>query len=148
MIPPDLADYLLTTQSLNYVGEAAPIELYKADEIPLLDIYIDPNDGNVYDDIAPQEVRGKKVRYEVEVFDLVKTATNYPADGILFYISKLRRYGSWDCDHWIGYLFPENINWQDILADPSKYLNVQWSYLPEFEYFKPWEFGYKVSDWN
>lgn len=78
--------------------------------------------------------------YIVPIVDLLATADGYDPQGILVWIPALGAFGSWDCDHWDLIVFTGS-TWDDITADPARFLNAQWA--PGGEYLRPWEHGFE-----
>jgi hypothetical protein len=81
--------------------------------------------------------RNAKGHYTCEAVNLIASCEAYAPEFILCWIPALRRFGTWDADHWTLKVFA-GATWDDIAADPLPFLNAQWSNrLGEF--IAPWE---------
>ncbi len=63
--------------------------------------------------------------YEIPAINLTDQCESYDPEYILLYLPKEKMYGTWDCDHWNLYVFPET-SWTDIMKNPAPYINQQW----------------------
>lgn len=107
-------DYDGSLNDYNY-DEAEPgeVALIKPKELKVEEIYIEgPISGQSY--------------YSIPAINLVNACDGYEPDFILCYLPNEKKYGTWDCDHWVLYCF-ENTSWIEIKNNPIKYLNAQWS---------------------
>jgi len=62
--------------------------------------------------------------FYTEAYSLVHT-DDYLCDGILVWLPRLKMFGTWDSDHYELLVFPD-VSWNDISADPAKYIAAQW----------------------
>lgn len=81
---------------------------------------------------------GMSGSYEVPAVSLTADCDGYDPVGILLWLPNEKLFGSWDCDHYDLYVFP-GATWNDIVADPVKYIDTQWNTDRKVgEYFRPY----------
>ncbi len=66
-----------------------------------------------------------KSYYEIPAISLTNDNDYYDPEYILLWLPNEQQYGTWDCDHWVLYVF-EQAKWQDIAENPAPYINCQW----------------------
>ncbi|BDS07419.1 hypothetical protein NT6N_24590 [Oceaniferula spumae] len=119
-IPSDLISYLSNTPSLVISmeeGEVRKAELFSLSELKIERFQVESEE---YDDEGDPLSAA-----EFEGCSLLKTTEGYDPDGVLVWLTELKEYGAWDCDHLRLITFP-GATWSKIIADPTWYVNGQW----------------------
>ena len=138
-LPNDLVAYLSSRKPLSYdvaKSEPGPVSLKRVDDLSVRYVYVDTNDSPLKDEDPHYREKGY---YAVSAIDLIDQCNDsYDPSGILMWLPEYQMYGTWDSDHWHLIVFPD-INWSDIVRDPLRFLNAQWSAdLGKGEYLKAW----------
>ena len=126
-LPTDLADFLRARRELEYdfkACQAGQVVLLPVGAHVLGRVWVDPEHHR--DD--PHD--GDSGLYEVPAVSLLQECQHYDPEFILLWMPEPGCYGSWDCDHYELWLFPD-ASWSDIAANPLTYLNAQWFPPPD-----------------
>jgi len=149
-LPQDLITFLQTNKTLKYDPvecEAGLITLFPVSELTLGEVYIDSEASPL---IKTDPRAGEKGYYSVPAVNLVADCEGYDPEGILIWLPEQELFGTWDCDHWDVRVFAD-VKWTDIVNDPVKYINAQWSPdRVDNEYLIPWPkySFYKGRPWD
>lgn len=140
-IPEELLVFLASGQNLDYeprAVECGGTTLVDAASLDVVDVWVVSVDHECPDDPHADE----EGYYVVPCVSLLASAEHYDPEGILVWIPDLRRFGTWDSDHWDLVVFPR-ATWGDIVAEPGRFLNAQWD--PDETIgtrLKPWKHGF------
>lgn len=110
-----LVQFLKSGNKLNYdYNEAEPgfVGLHNFEDLKIDVIWIEGTESG-------------KSYYEIEAVSLTCENEYYDPEFILLWLPNEKQYGSWDCDHWILYVFNDT-KWEDIEKDPLPFINCQW----------------------
>lgn len=111
--------------------EAGPVGLHSIDELEEGVVWMgteDPDDPNFE----------KDGYYEIPAISLTGTCESYDPEFILLWLPDQKRFGTWDCDHWMLFVF-DDATWSMIEADPAAYLDAQWNPGDVVQSrFRPW----------
>lgn len=144
-LPDDFVAFLRSRKTLQYDQESVEpghVGLAPLSELKLGAVWIN-SDGSPFEDDDPQA--GEDGYYEVPAVSLTNECESYEPEFILLWLPNEQLFGSWDCDHWDLFVFRDT-TWADIIADPARYLDVQWSDTEReiSDYFKPFpKYGFK-----
>ena len=138
-LPEDLETFLGSDGQLTYDVEAVEpghVGLASRAELQLGVVWINSDQSPLEED---DPHAGEDGYYEVPAVSLTNECEAYDPEFILLWLPNERLFGSWDCDHWDLFVFRDK-TWGDIVADPAKYIDVQWSDLDReiSEHFKPY----------
>ena len=139
--PNDVTAYLQAHRSFDYdpsSTECGAVGLVSPEDLTLRDFWVNGEDRDWTDDPHAAD----DGCYVVPGIDLVGEIDGFDPDGILLWIPELVGFGSWDCDHWDLIVFGDT-SWDEIVADPVRYLDAQWDPACSFEYLKPWTAGFE-----
>lgn len=118
-LPAELIAFLEESSSLVIVmdeGEIRQAELLSLSELKLERFRVESD----YDDEGEA-----KYSEDFEGFSLLKSAGDYQPNGVLVWLTDLKQYGAWDCDH-LDLITFLDVTWTDIMVDPTWYINGQW----------------------
>jgi hypothetical protein len=126
-LPDELRAFLAAGRKLEYDAskcEAGRIELRSLKSLRLKEYTLRPEESQ----LGRQDPHaGEDGYYLVPGISLVGRCKSYDPDGILLWLPREERFGTWDCDHHVIQVFPW-ATWADIVADPVRHLNAQWAY--------------------
>jgi hypothetical protein len=138
-IPRDLAAFLRANRSFDYDAsdcEAGLVTLLPLDALRLHLFPMDCQSTPVADHDPNRRSLGC---YLVSAVSLLASAEDYDPDGLLLWLPRERRYGTWDSSHDVISLYPRDTKWADIATDPAKYINACWgNWDGMMECLKPW----------
>jgi hypothetical protein len=141
-LPSDLVEFLQCGKRLEYDPsrtEARLVVLKPYSHLRPDQFYV-TTEGTAVESQDPHG--GEDGYYIVNAVDLVGECDNYDPVGILAWLPEFRCYGCWDIDHGKALVFP-TAAWTDIVANPPKFIDAQWSYPSELagiaEDMRPWE---------
>ena len=124
-LPLEFINFLETNKELDYnPDEAYPkkVKFHKLEDLKREKIWIDATTYDVNLNIINVI---QQAYYELEAVSLIEECDRYSEFGILCWLPELKKFCSWDIDHWVLTLFP-NATWEYICNDPVSYLNAQW----------------------
>lgn len=138
-LPSDLVLFLTAGKPLEYDPssvEPGVVGLKSLDMVELGVVWVNADESPLRKD---DPHAGDDGYYAVPAVSLTGTCEAYDPDFILLWLPGEQMFGTWDCDHWDLYVFPDK-TWSDILSDPATYLNAQWGDYKrkQSEYFKPY----------
>lgn len=138
-LPEELQSFLKNESQLQYDAssiEPGRVGLSKLSELELGVVWVNSDDSPLQQD---DPNTGEEGYYEVPAVSLTNECEAYDPEFILLWLPNEKLFGSWDCDHWDLHVFP-GATWDDIVADPAKYIDTQWSADEggSSEYFKPY----------
>lgn len=138
-LPPEFENFLRSGVQLEYDHESVEpgrVGLAPLSALELGVVWVNSDDSPLDED---DPHAGEDGYYEIPAVSLTNECEAYDPEFILLWLPKERLFGTWDCDHWDLFVF-RNANWSDIVSDPGKYLDVQWSDTDRevSEYFKPY----------
>ena len=119
-LPEDLQSFLKTADSLEILmdeGEVRKAELLQLDELEIERFLVESEE---YDDEGEAEAS-----QEFEGYSLLKSADGYSPHGVLVWLTELKEFGAWDCDHLALITFP-GVSWSEIISTPTWFINGQW----------------------
>ena len=138
-LPADLLEFLSNRQQLEYdfaSVEAGAVKLNVLADLELGEVWINSDESPLGED---DPHAGEDGYYTVPAVSLTGESEVYDPEFILLWLPNEKLFGTWDCDHWDLYTFP-NTSWENITSNPAKYLDAQWSDYERkiSEYFKPY----------
>jgi hypothetical protein len=121
-LPNDTTEFLKSRRQLDY--DPAECEPGKVTLHPLAALTLGEVWGGTDDSSDPHYAEDGY--YAIPAVSLTATCDAYDSDYILLWLPEEKKFGTWDCDHWILTVF-ENATWQDIEKSPAVYIGAQWN---------------------
>lgn len=130
-IPDSVIEFFESNSAFEYdisssiVGN---VELLSSKNLDVTTLTFSPRGTPCIDD--PYEIFEElDAHYKIRAIDLVGKSENYCAEGILAWFPDKRCFGQYDCEHETIFLF-KSVEWEQIVADPVKFLDHQWTQEP------------------
>jgi hypothetical protein len=138
-LPPDLAAFLAAGKRLEYDPEecdAGAVTLVPLAELKLQRFPVETSgDPSYKDDPNAPGVNS----YLVLAVDLIASSNdNYEPAGLLLWLPIERRYAAWDSSHCTIDVFPADVTWERIAADPVPYIEASLGGELPTERLVPW----------
>ena len=124
-LPLEFINFLELNKELDYnPDEAYPkkVKFHKLEDLKREKIWIDATTYDVNLNIINVI---QQAYYELEAVSLIDECERYSEFGILCWLPELKKFCSWNIDHWVLTLFP-NATCEYICNDSVSYLNAQW----------------------
>ncbi len=129
-LPEDLVTFLREGRQLEYdpaTCEAGGVTLRS---LETLKIQLFPMDTQSTE-VAEKDPRGGEGGcYLVEAVDLIGACTgDYEPEGLLLWLPRDKRFGTWDSSHTVIRAFGPSVTWSKIVQKPAQHINSQWGDL-------------------
>jgi hypothetical protein len=123
-LPDDLRAFLADGMQLKYdtsQSEPGQVIIYSLDKLSLGTVYV-TDSSNIR---STERTLSERGYYTIPAISLTSSCDDYDPAYILLWLPSEQVYGTWDCDHWLLYIFP-GATWASIEHNPVPYINAQW----------------------